>query len=77
MDIQSRIDASLALDFALDQELLDLRGEDRTLGHREMQRRVAIKERCEAIGKQRFEMFMDRRKLYDQLENQQSLNLKY
>ena len=63
------ITQSLKLDALLEKELHDLRSEDLTLGHREMQRRVWIKERCEAIGKQRFEMFMDRRKLYDQLEN--------
>ena len=60
---------SLELDALLKKELHDLRSEDLTLGHREMQRRVWIKERCEAIGKQRFEMFQERRKLYDQLEN--------
>ncbi len=60
---------SLELDTLLEKELHDLRSEDLTLGHREMQRRVQIKERCEAIGKQRFEMFMERRKIYDQLEN--------
>ena len=61
---------SLELDALLKKELHDLRSEDLTLGHREMQRRVWIKERCEAIGKQRFEMFKERRKLYDQLENE-------
>ena len=71
------LDQSLELDALLEKELHDLRSEDLTLGHREMQRRVWIKERCEAIGKQRFEMFQERRKLYDQLENQQSLNLEY
>ncbi len=71
------ITQSLELDALLEKELHDLRSEDLTLGHREMQRRVWIKERCEAIGKQRFEMFQERRKLYDQLENQQSLNLEY
>ena len=71
------ITQSLEADALLEKELHDLRSEDLTLGHREMQRRVWIKERCEAIGKQRFEMFQERRKLYDQLENQQSLNLKY
>lgn len=68
MNIQSRIDESLALDFALDQELLDLRGEDRTLNHRELQRRVQIKERCEQIGKERLGLFLERRKLYEQLD---------
>ena len=63
------LEQSLKLDAILEKELQDLRSEDLTLGHREMQRRVWIKERCEAIGKQRFEMFMERRKLYDQLEN--------
>ena len=62
------ITQSLELDALLEKELHDLRSEDLTLGHREMQRRVQIKERCEAIGKQRFEMFLERRKLYDQLE---------
>ena len=71
------LDQSLERDALLEKELHDLRSEDLTLGHREMQRRVWIKERCEAIGKQRFEMFQERRKLYDQLENQQSLNLEY
>ena len=71
------LDQSLERDALLEKELQDLRSEDLTLGHREMQRRVWIKERCEAIGKQRFEMFQERRKLYDQLENQQSLNLEY
>ena len=64
------LDQSLERDALLEKELHDLRSEDLTLGHREMQRRVWIKERCEAIGKQRFEMFMERRKLYDQLENE-------
>ena len=63
------LEQSLKLDAILEKELQDLRSEDLTLGHREMQRRVWIKERCEAIGKQRFEMFQERRKLYDQLEN--------
>ena len=63
------LEQSLKLDAILEKELHDLRSEDLTLGHREMQRRVWIKERCEAIGKQRFEMFQERRKLYDQLEN--------
>ena len=71
------ITQSLEADALLEKELHDLRSEDLTLGHREMQRRVWIKERCEAIGKQRFEMFQERRKLYDQLENQQSPNLEY
>lgn len=63
------ITQSLELDALLEKELHDLRSEDLTLGHREMQRRVQIKERCEAIGKQRFEMFQERRKLYDELES--------
>ena len=63
------ITQSLQLDALLEKELQDLRSEDLTLGHREMRRRVWIKERCEAIGKQRFEMFLERRKLYEQLEN--------
>ena len=62
------LDQSLELDALLEKELQDLRSEDLTLGHREMQRRVWIKERCEAIGKQRFEMFMERRKLYQENE---------
>ena len=62
------LDQSLERDALLEKELQDLRSEDLTLGHREMQRRVWIKERCEAIGKQRFEMFMERRKLYQENE---------
>ena len=62
------LEQSLKLDAILEKELHDLRSEDLTLGHREMQRRVWIKERCEAIGKQRFEMFMERRKLYQENE---------
>ena len=62
------LEQSLKLDAILEKELQDLRSEDLTLGHREMQRRVWIKERCEAIGKQRFEMFMERRKLYQENE---------
>ena len=62
------ITQSLELDALLEKELHDLRSEDLTLGHREMQRRVWIKERCEAIGKQRFEMFQERRKLYQENE---------
>ena len=62
------LDQSLELDALLEKELHDLRSEDLTLGHREMQRRVWIKERCEAIGKQRFEMFMERQKLYQENE---------
>ena len=62
------ITQSLEADALLEKELHDLRSEDLTLGHREMQRRVWIKERCEAIGKQRFEMFQERRKLYQENE---------
>lgn len=61
------IEQSLERDALLEKELHDLRSEDVTLGPREMQRRVEIKQRCEAIGKQRLEMFLERRELYDQL----------
>jgi hypothetical protein len=60
------ISKSLESDAILEKEWQDLRDELPTLTHREMIRKVQIKERMEAIGKERFELFKERRQIYNQ-----------
>jgi len=69
MDTQSQLSTSLESDAILEKEWQDLRDELPTLTHREMIRKVEITKRMEAIGKERFELFKERRELYNQLEN--------
>ena len=66
MDTQSQLSTSLESDAILEKEWQDLRDELPTLTHREMIRKVQIKERMEAIGKERFELFKERLELYNQ-----------
>ena len=66
MDTQSQLSTSLESDAILEKEWQDLRDELPTLTHREMIRKVQIKERMEAIGQERFELFKERRELYNQ-----------
>lgn len=51
---------SLRRDAQLEAELDDLIEEKGTLGPLDMQRKVAIKERCEAIARERLELFKGR-----------------
>jgi len=62
----SQFSTSLENDAILEKEWQDLRDELPTLTHREMIRKVQIKERMEAIGKERFELFKERLELYNQ-----------
>jgi hypothetical protein len=70
MDTQSQLSTSLESDAILEKEWQDLRDELPTLSHREMIRKVQIKERMEAIGKERFELFKERREIHNKIENE-------
>jgi len=61
--MQSQLSKSLESEAILEKEWQDLRDELPTLTHREMIRKVQIKERMEAIGKERFELFKERLEL--------------
>jgi len=67
---QSQLSRSLEMDAILEKEWQDLRDELPTLTHREMIRKVQIKERMEAIGKERFELFKERREIHNKIENE-------
>ena len=66
----SQFSTSLENDAILEKEWQDLRDELPSLTHREMIRKVQIKERMEAIGKERFELFKERRELYNKIEDE-------
>jgi len=68
--MQSQLSRSLEMDAILEKEWQDLRDELPTLTHREMIRKVQIKERMEAIGKERFELFKERREIHNKIENE-------
>lgn len=51
------------LDQSLEMELEQLHVELACLTHREMIRKEEIRKRCEAIGKERLRLFMERRKI--------------
>jgi hypothetical protein len=68
--MQSQLSKSLESDAILEKEWQDLRDELPTLTHREMIRKVQIKERMEAIGKERFELFKERREIYNKIEDE-------
>jgi len=64
------ISKSLERDAILEKEWQDLRDELPTLTHREMIRKVEITKRMEAIGKERFELFKERREVYNKIEDE-------
>ena len=64
------ISKSLENDAILEKEWQDLRDELPTLTHREMIRKVEITKRMEAIGKERFELFKERREVYNKIEDE-------
>jgi len=68
--MQSQLSTSLESDAILEREWHDLRDELPTLSHREMIRKVQIKERMEAIGKERFGLFKERREIYNKIEDE-------
>ena len=68
--MQSQLSKSLESDAILEKEWQGLRDELPTLTHREMIRKVQIKERMEAIGKERFELFKERREIYNKIEDE-------
>lgn len=70
ISMQSQLSKSLESDAILEKEWQDLRDELPTLTHREMIRKVQIKERMEAIGKDRFELFKERREIYNKIEDE-------